>query len=128
MSDIARRLRASVNMDAVHGERFERETCNKQMGEAATKIENLERALDASRINVMSGQNRICLLEWLLSRWYMDAMEFRDKPISYHSLIAECGKALGVTSAEECRNKYPRKRDTPDAVLQPNQEYIPGGV
>lgn len=39
MSDIAKRLRASVNMDALNGEAFERNICRQQMLEAARALE-----------------------------------------------------------------------------------------
>jgi hypothetical protein len=48
MSTIERRLRASVGMDAINGDSFERSVCGKQMIEAATEIERLKAAI-ASR-------------------------------------------------------------------------------
>ena len=41
MSDIQHRLRASVRMDAVHGDTHERSVCARQMVEAANEIERL---------------------------------------------------------------------------------------
>ena len=43
MSDIAKRLRASVKCGAVNGNAHERAVCESQMNEAATHIERLER-------------------------------------------------------------------------------------
>lgn len=43
MSDIAKRLRASVRVDAVNGDDMERSVCARQMTEAAIYIEQLER-------------------------------------------------------------------------------------
>jgi hypothetical protein len=47
MSTIERRLRASVGMDAINGDSFERSVCGKQMIEAATEIERLKTALSS---------------------------------------------------------------------------------
>jgi hypothetical protein len=46
MSDIVRRLRASVIHDAVSGSPFERHICEMQMSAAADEIEQLQEALD----------------------------------------------------------------------------------
>jgi len=43
MSDLVKRLRASVKMDAHNGDAVERSICGKQMLEAANRIEGLER-------------------------------------------------------------------------------------
>jgi len=43
MSDLTKRLRASVKMDAHNGDAVERSICGKQMLEAANRIEGLER-------------------------------------------------------------------------------------
>lgn len=45
MSNIEKRLRASVKIDAINGNRFDREICSKQMLEAAQEIERLRAAL-----------------------------------------------------------------------------------
>lgn len=42
--DIAKRLRASVSIDAINGDRFERSVCGKQMIQAANAIDALHRA------------------------------------------------------------------------------------
>ena len=41
MSDLPKRLRASVGFDAVNGDNFERSVCERQMLEAADEIEGL---------------------------------------------------------------------------------------
>ena len=41
MGDIVKRLRVSVDIDAVNGDSFERHVCEKQMSEAAKEIESL---------------------------------------------------------------------------------------
>ncbi|HUW97371.1 MAG TPA: hypothetical protein VMV40_00820, partial [Acidiferrobacter sp.] len=45
MSDLVKRLRASVKMDAHNGDAVERSICGKQMLEAANRIEGLEQDL-----------------------------------------------------------------------------------
>lgn len=45
MGNIADRLRASVRMDAVNGDKFERSVCARQMIEAADTIDMLSRSL-----------------------------------------------------------------------------------
>lgn len=47
MSDIEKRLRASVGFDAINGDRMERSVCGKQMLEAATAIVSLRTQLAA---------------------------------------------------------------------------------
>lgn len=42
MSDLPKRLRASVGIDAINGDSFERGICGQQMMEAAKVIEELE--------------------------------------------------------------------------------------
>lgn len=42
MSDLPKRLRASVGFDAINGDAFERTVCAKQMLEAADEIEGLQ--------------------------------------------------------------------------------------
>lgn len=49
MIGISKRLRASVRMDAINGDSFERSICAKQMTEAANAIDSLERERDALR-------------------------------------------------------------------------------
>lgn len=49
MSDIKHRLRASVRMDAVHGDTHERSVCARQMVEAANEIERLTAERDELR-------------------------------------------------------------------------------
>ena len=46
MSDIAKELRASVSLDAVHGDLQERMVCASQMSRAATEIERLQTTND----------------------------------------------------------------------------------
>ena len=49
MSDLVKRLRASIAMDAVHGDEMERGVCVRQMREAADEIERLTRDRDSWR-------------------------------------------------------------------------------
>ena len=42
MSDLPKRLRASVGIDAINGDSFERGICGQQMMEAAKVIEDLQ--------------------------------------------------------------------------------------
>lgn len=46
MSDIAKRLRASVKFDAVNGTAHERAICGRLMLEAAREIERLQRLVE----------------------------------------------------------------------------------
>ncbi len=43
MNNIAKRLKASLEMDAINGDSLERSICACQMQEAANRIEQLER-------------------------------------------------------------------------------------
>lgn len=45
MNDIVKELRASINLDAVHGDMQERIVCANQMERAAAEIERLRRRL-----------------------------------------------------------------------------------
>jgi chromosome segregation ATPase len=63
MSDISKRLRASIGCDAINGDRFERSVCAKQMREAADELdrlraENERLRVDAERYRWLRDQNR----------------------------------------------------------------------
>lgn len=50
MSDIAKRLRASIRFDAHNGDSFERSVCANQAVEAANYIDGFEARLDNARV------------------------------------------------------------------------------
>ena len=56
MSDIAKRLRASVRYDAINGNSFERGVCGKQMLSAAEYIESLQSQLAATSSALFQAQ------------------------------------------------------------------------
>lgn len=63
MVGISKRLRASVRMDAINGDSFERSVCAKQMTEAADLIESLERERDALLQALRDIENPLAFLQ-----------------------------------------------------------------
>ena len=61
MSDLPRRLRASLKFDAINGDRSERQVCGLQMAEAARTIDDLTTRLAAAEAD--AGRYR-----WLRDR------------------------------------------------------------
>ena len=69
MSDLPRRLRASLKFDAINGDRSERKVCGLQMAEAARTIEDLEARLaaaeaDARRLDWLDTKNAPFKMGW----------------------------------------------------------------
>ena len=65
MSDIKHRLRASVRMDAVHGDTHERSVCARQMVEAANEIERLTAERDELRRQLAEAEQDARRYQWL---------------------------------------------------------------
>ena len=59
MSDIAKRLRASVRMDAINGDGAERSVCGRQMLEAAAEIDRLESMVSLAQQECDGLRNKI---------------------------------------------------------------------
>jgi len=109
MSIIAKRLRASVGMDAVNGSREERAVCEKQMREAATELDRLAKRIAEQDAEIARLQKEI-QIEQVFNNSSLKMIIDRDEEITrLQGLLRERDRGLHVIGRHEpgCPGLYP---------------------
>jgi len=125
MSDLPRRLRASLKFDAINGDRSERSVCGLQMAEAARTIEDLEARLAAAEADAGRHQDVLQKIQSWCEAYPLDVFPEPDWSEVKDKLGA---KLLSRVSASNMRHVVLGvKKLCDDAALQATAQEADNG-